>query len=88
MVLILLLVSFMFIIKTFVSGLKLFPISTLVLVLELTEIPNQDKSWYWSQTNFNFKTSLGIGIEINLKSRQVFVLVLNKISGLAELWYK
>ena len=84
MVLILLLVSFMFIIKTFVSGLKLFPISTLVLVLELTEIPNQDKSWYWSQTNFNFKTRLGIFLDINLKSRHVLILVLNKKGGLAE----
>ena len=70
----------MSIIKTLSIGLESFPISRLVLVLDLTEIPNQDKPWYWCQTNFYFKTSL----EIDLKSRQV--LVLNKISGLAELW--
>ena len=75
----------MAIVKTLGIGLESYPISRLILVLVLKEIPNQDKSWYWSQSNVNFKTSHGIGIEINLKSRQVFVLILNKISGLAEL---
>ena len=64
----LLLVPNMSIIKTLGIGLELFLISRLLLQLVLTEIANQVKSGYWSQTNFNFKTSLGIGIELNLKS--------------------
>ena len=62
------LVRNMSIIKTLGIGLELFLISRLLLQLVLTEIANQVKSGYWSQTNFNFKTSLGIGIEINIKS--------------------
>ena len=64
-------------------SLDLLPILRLVLVFVLTEIPIQDNSLYWSQTNLNFKTSLDIGLEIDLKSKHV--LVLNKISGRAEL---
>ena len=77
----------MSIIKTLGIGLELFPISRLVLVLVLTEMKNQDTSWYWSQKKFHFKTCLGIGLEIKMISRQVLVLVLNKKGGLAELWF-
>ena len=56
----------------------------MVLVLKWNK--NQDKSWYWSQLKWNIKTCLGIGIERNHISRQVLVLVSNKIGGLAELW--
>ena len=85
LVLVLVLVSNMSILKTLGIGLESFPISRLVLVLVLTEMKNQDTSWYWSQKKFDFKTCLGIGLEIKFISRQVLVLVLNKISGLAEL---
>ena len=34
-----------------------------VLVLVLTEILNQDQSWYWSHLKFCLKTSLGIGLK-------------------------
>ena len=86
LVLVLVLVSNTSIVKTLGIGLEWFAISRLVLVLVLTEIKNQDTSWYWSQKKFHFKTSLGIGLERKVKSRQVLVLVLNKKSGLAELW--
>ena len=73
-------------IKTLGIGLELFPISRLVLVLVSKKYPFQDLSWYWSWKKIEIKTSLGIGLERKLKSRQVLVLVLNKISGLAEHW--
>ena len=75
----------MSILKTLGIGLESLPISRLVLVLVLTEMKNQDTSWYWSQKKFHFKTCLGIGLEIKLISRQVLVLVLNNKDGLAEL---
>ena len=75
----------MSILKTLGIGLESLPISRLVLVLVLSEMKNQDTSWYWSQKMFHFKTCLGIGLGIKMISRQVLVLVLNKISGLAEL---
>ena len=82
------LVSNMFIFKTLGIGLESFPISRLVLVLVLTEMKNQDTSWYWSQKKFQFQTCPGIGLEIKMISRQVLVLVLNKKGGLAELWLR
>ena len=85
LVLSLVLVSNMSIIKTLGTGLELFPISRLALVLVLTEMKNQGTSWYWSQKEFHFKTCLGIGLEVKMISREVLVLVLNKISGLAKL---
>ena len=86
LVLVLVLVLNMSIIKTLGTGLELFPISRLVSVLVSTEMKKQDTSWYWSQKKFHFKTCLGIGLEIKMISRQVLVLVLNRISGLAELF--
>ena len=53
LVLALVLVSNMSIIKTLGIGLELFPIS---------EMKNQDTSWYWSQKKFRLKTCLGIGL--------------------------
>ena len=86
LVLVLLSVLNVSILKTLSIGLESFPISRQVLVLVLTEMKNQDTSWYWSQKKFYFKTCLGIGLEIKLISRQFLVLVLNKKGGLAELW--
>ena len=55
---VLVLVRNMSIIKTLGIGLESNPKSRHALELVLIEIPNQNKAWYRSQTNFNFKTSL------------------------------
>ena len=75
----------MSILKTLGIGLESLPISRLVLVLVLSEMKNQDTSWYWSQKRLDFKTCLGIGLGIKMISRQVLVLVLNRKGGLAKL---
>ena len=81
--LVLILVSNLPIIKTLGNGLKLFPISSLVLVLIMTDMSNKDKSCYWSGTNFNFKTCLGIGIEIN-QTKTFFLIKIIRMNMLCK----
>ena len=44
----------------------------------LKHVHYQD-SWCWSQIISNIQTCLGIGLDRNIKSRQVFLMVSNKI---------